>query len=169
MDTPAAPASAYRARQPRDRPLRRLSQHDALGLEAFFLSLDSGQRCSHFGGDLSDGAILDYCRRIDWRHTKVIARTGAHRVDAVALISDIPPDNMTAELSVICPRCCDRSEIVGDLFDHAINDASCHRELIVYRSFAVPELIRLVRKRMSAGSRPGKTPVRLTPVRAGDG
>jgi hypothetical protein len=142
-----ATASALGLGAARRRSFQRLTRHDTVRLEAFFLSLDFDQRRGHFAGGLSDGAVRTFCRRIDWGRTMAIGRSGAYCLEAVALLSDIPPDNRTAELSMVCPLDCDRSEIVRDLFDLAMSAASSHRELLVHREFAMPELLRLIHER----------------------
>ena len=126
---------------------RSLVRQDGTKLKAFFLSLDFDPRRSHFGGGLSDQAIAEFCGTIDWDRTTIVACSTSHRLEAVALIAYVPPDCETAELSMLCSPCCDRSTTVGNLFDLARATVSPRCELIIHREFAMPELIHLVHER----------------------
>jgi hypothetical protein len=126
---------------------RSLDRQDWTALKAFFLSLDFDQRRSYFGGGLSDQAIAEFCDSIDWDHTTIVARSTSHCLEALALIAYIPAACETAELSMLCPPCCDRSTTVGNLFDLARATVSSRCELIIHRELALPELLHLVHER----------------------
>jgi hypothetical protein len=132
---------------PRSYCFRSLDQQDWTTLKAFFLARDFDQRRSYFGGGLSDRAIAEFCDTIDWDRMTIVARSTSHRLEALALIAYISPACETAELSMLCSPCCDRSTTVGNLFDLARATVSSCCELIIHREFAMPELLHLVHER----------------------
>lgn len=126
---------------------RQLGPQDRTKLQAFFVSLDFDQRRSYFGGALSDQAITEFCRTVDWDRMGIIACSTASCLEAIAFISYTCPSCETAELSMACSQNCDRSRTVRHLFELATATAPAHCELIIHREFAMPELIHLVHER----------------------
>ena len=128
-----------------------LREHDLPRLDAFFLSFDFDQRRSYFGGGISDQAILEHCRAIDWSCTTLIARSGPYCIEAVAMLVSLPPDHSVAELSVGCPLHCNQRPIVAELFDLAIEfGAPRYQTLLVRRELAHADLLSLLRENSRA-------------------
>ncbi|MDQ8731636.1 hypothetical protein [Bradyrhizobium sp. LHD-71] len=128
-----------------------LGHNDLARLEAFFLAFDLDQRREYFGGDVADTALRDYCNAIRWGEATIIARSGPHGLEAIAIVAAIAPDQRAADLSMACPSAGDRQPIVADMLDLALMAASLsYRQLIVYHDHAMPELLSLLRGSGSA-------------------
>ena len=133
-------------RAPGLRSFELLGDRDVPRLHAFFLSFDFDQRRAYFGGGISDHAVSEYCRAIDWDTTTVIARSGPYCLEAVATLVSLPPEHEAAEFSVGCPLACDQRPIIGELFNLAIEIAAVrHRVLLVRRELANGDLLALLR------------------------
>jgi hypothetical protein len=124
-----------------------LGRQDRAALEAFFLSLDFDQRRNYFGGSLSNLAIAEFCRTIDWTCTRIIASCTLDRLDGMAVLAYSPSNSETVELSMAYSGCRACPRVVSNLFDLAIAIAPPRCELSILRDFAMPELIQLIRER----------------------
>jgi hypothetical protein len=129
------------------RTFQLLREHDLPRLNAFFLSFDFDQRRAYFGGGISDPAILEHCRAIDWSCSTLIARSGPYCIEAVAMLVSLPPDHSVAELSIGCPLHCNQQPIVAELFDLAMEfGAPGYNTLLVRRELAHAYLLSLLRE-----------------------
>jgi hypothetical protein len=134
-------------RAPGLRSFQILKRHDEMRLRAFFLSFDFDQRRAYFGGGISDPAVREHCKTIDWDNTTIIARSGPACIDAVAVLASLPPAHTTAELSLACPLPGNQTQVVGELLDLAVDVAAIrYRALIVSRELANPDLLALLRE-----------------------
>lgn len=133
-------------RAPGLRSYQLLGGHDWPRLDAFFQSFDFDQRRAYFGGGISDHSIRDFCRAIHWGSATIIARGGPYCIEAVAMLSALPPDQADAELSIACPLICDQRAIVAELVDIALEIAAAeYRSVIVRRELGHPDLLALLR------------------------
>lgn len=125
--------------------------HDGVRLRAFFLSFDFDQRRGYFGGGVSDQSVSEYCDTIDWDRTTVIARGGASSLEAVAILTSLPPDHTAADLSVACPLPYCHEAFMAELLDVASDAAALrYRRLIVSRELARPDLLASLRENQAA-------------------
>src|ERR1700758_3731817 len=86
-------------------PFELLRRSDEVRLRDLLLSFDFDQRRAYFGGGVSDQSISDFCATIDWDHTTAIARSGPIHLEAVAMLTSLPPAHTAVELSIACsPR-----------------------------------------------------------------
>lgn len=133
-------------RAPGLRSYQFLLDHDLPRLHAFLLSFDFDQRRAYFGGGISDQAIGEHCRAIDWETTTLIARSGPYCIEAAAMLVSLPPDHGAVELSIACPLACNQQPIIAELLDLAIEiGALRHRTLLVRRELANVDLLSLLR------------------------
>jgi hypothetical protein len=128
-----------------------LRRHSGVRLRAFFLSFDFDQRRAYFGGGVSNQSVSEYCDTIDWDDTTVIARGGPSSLEAVAILTSLPPNHTAADLSIACPQPCSHEAFMAELLDLAIDVAALrYRRLIVSRELASPELLALLRENHAA-------------------
>jgi hypothetical protein len=101
------------------RTSRFLAADDAGRLTRFYLGFDFEARRSRFGDAVSDDAIIEYCDAIEWRHSVLIARAGAHGLEAVLEIHPLSQQWDCAELIVACPDDDDRMHVFAQLLQIA--------------------------------------------------
>jgi hypothetical protein len=124
-----------------------LGRYDLAKLETFLLSLNFDQRRSYFAGSLSNLAIAEFCRTIDWTRTRIIASSISDRLDGMAVLAYTSPNFEKAELSMAYSGGRDRPRVVSGLFDLVMAIAAPCCEVSIVREFALPELIQMIRQR----------------------
>jgi hypothetical protein len=101
------------------RASRFLTADDTGLLTRFYLGFDFEARRSRFGDAVSDDAIIDYCDAIEWRHSVLIARAGAHGLQALLEIHPLSQQWDCAELIAACPDEDDRMHVFAQLLQIA--------------------------------------------------
>jgi RimJ/RimL family protein N-acetyltransferase len=80
---------------------RKLSPADRTRIESHLLALDADDRASRFQGYLSDDAVRDHVRRLNWFQTAVIGYEESGKLRGVAEVAfDRYPMSRSAEMAV---------------------------------------------------------------------
>jgi hypothetical protein len=85
----------------------------------FYLTLDFDARRKRFCGAVSDDAIKQHCRTLDFDNAIVLACSGCAGLIAVIELHSLAPDWEYAELALAEPVAPDRTTIVGHLLQLA--------------------------------------------------
>jgi hypothetical protein len=91
----------------------------ATSLLPFYLALDFDARRKRFGGALSDDAIKQHCRRLDFDNAIILACSGPVGLIATIELHPLAPDWRYAELALAEPAAADRTTIVAHLLQLA--------------------------------------------------
>jgi hypothetical protein len=98
---------------------RALSADDCDDLGRFYHKLDVGERRQRFGGALSEIAIAQFCRAIQWRRTIMIACVSGARFDAVLEIHQMADGWQRCEIALACRLAGDRAIVIAQLLQLA--------------------------------------------------
>jgi hypothetical protein len=98
---------------------RALSAGDCDELGRFYGELDFGERRRRFGGALSETAVAEFCRAIQWRRTIVIACMSGAPFDAVLEIHQMADGWRRCEIALACRLVGDRAIVIAQLLQLA--------------------------------------------------